>query len=156
MKSRNTTRSTVGLLLTGLLILSGCTAVPEFPDPGAPSDVEATQNNDSSSDISTGGATIPGNVHPELPLPDYDVIDVTPTDMGGHEIRMRGTDIEADAEVLRTMLLDAGFSQRAWGITEENGANGIFIGYEITARITVHNVAGQIEIQYGYNPKYEG
>lgn len=142
-----------------MLILGGCASGPASPGSEAPVDVEASHHDEPAQEGGGGAevpaddpADVPADVPAGLPMPDYAIVDVIPTGMGGHVFYMRGTDIEADAETLRSMLLDAGFEQMAWGLTEERGANGIFVGETITARILVHDVDGQIEIEYGYNP----
>lgn len=134
------------MLLVGVVALSGCAAGGEPPshDPGS----QGAVVEETGPHVTVEEVAIPGDLPADVPMPDYEVIAVMEVETGGYMFTMRGTDVEADAAVLESMLMDAGFHRLAWGLKEDRGYNGIFITEGSRVRVAVQEVGDGVEIEY--------
>lgn len=158
--------SSIGVLIAGALVLSGCAAESDelqedvtlsedssvTDERGVGEGAAAEADDAPSSGKSGGSARIPDDFWPGAPIPDYELFDVYEHDERDYVLFMRGTDIEDDAHAIETLLVDEGFHRLAWGITEERGANGIFLTEDTRVTLTIQETDGEIEIQYGVGP----
>lgn len=158
--------STIGVLIAGALALSGCAAESDEPQNDVTMSEEssateerevgegvAAEADDASSSENSGGTVqIPDDFWPGAPIPDYEIFDVYEHDERDYLLYMRGTDIEGDARAIESLLVDEGFHRLAWGITEERGANGIFLTEDTRVTLTIQETDGEVEIRYGVGP----
>lgn len=149
--------SLIGVLVAGMLLLSGC--APDTDEPGTDTmNIEGSVNDEPEAvegdeGSSQQNATIPSDFYDEAPIPDYELIAVDQhDDPEVYVLHMRGTDLEADAMALEKLLTDAGYHRLAWGITEERGANGIFIIEGFRVRILVQEAEDGVRIEYEAGP----
>lgn len=155
MKSKRTLMSIISLILGGLLVLGACgsdTSESTTTEDSAEGNV-ATSGEETTTDGS-GTATLPADIPAEIPVPDFpltEVIDGTDTpvpETTQYVLYFRGTDVEADAELIRSLLLDAGFDNTAWGVNEERGATGVFLLDENRVTLGIQDTADGVEILY--------
>lgn len=153
------------LLIAGAVLLSGCAAesselpgdVSNRSEPLATAELATEQDNgtepgDSSLKSNNGSVRIPEDFWPGAPIPDFELVDVTKHDERDYVLHMRGSDLEDNAYEIEALLVDEGFHRLAWGITEERGANGIFLTEDTRVTLNIEERSKGIEINYGVGP----